>query len=94
MEPSQHHADLGLGARQRLDGDIGHGAKRAPGACHQLAEIVAGDVLHHAAAGLEGLGPARHRRHPEEMIARCARLDAARAGEVRGQHTADGAAPL
>ena len=63
--------------------------ERAPGARHQLAEIVAGDVLHHAAAGLEGLAAAGHRCHAEEMVARGARLDPARSGQIGSEHAAD-----
>ena len=49
------------GARQHLEGDLGHDAERAPGAGQQLAQIVAGDVLDHAAARTERLAAARHR---------------------------------
>ena len=69
---------LGLRPRQRLDRHLGHRRERAPGAGEQLAEVVAGDVLHHPAAGLEGLAAARHRRHAKEVIARGARLEPAR----------------
>ena len=49
---------FGLGFGQRLDGDVGHGGERAPGAGKELAQIVAGDVLDHAAAGFERLAAA------------------------------------
>ena len=62
VEPEHQQRLLGFGARQHLDGDVGHRRERAPGAGEQLAEIVAGDVLHHPAARLEGLAAARHRR--------------------------------
>ena len=74
-EAERHHVDRGLvgqaeaeqrarlgGLRQHLHGDLGHHRERAPGAGNGLAEIVAGDVLHHAAAGFEGLAPAVHAR--------------------------------
>ena len=77
----------GLG--QHLDGDVGHRRERAPGAGQQLAQVVAGDVLHHAAARLDGLGAAGHRGDAEEMVARGAGLDAARAGEIGGERAAD-----
>ena len=79
----------GLG--QHLDGDVGHGGERAPGAGQHLAHVVAGDVLHHAAAGLDGLGAAGDGGDAEEMIARGAGLDAARAGEIGSDGAADGA---
>ena len=44
--------------------------ERAPGAGHRLAEIVAGDVLHHPPAGFEDLAPAIHALDAEHMIAR------------------------
>ena len=52
---------------------VGHDCQRAPGAGQQLAQIVAGDVLHHPPARLEGLAAARDRRHAEEMVTRGAR---------------------
>ena len=91
--PSTSSVCFGFGARQHLDGDVGHHRERAPGAGEQLAQVVAGDVLHHAPARLEGLAAAGDRREAEEMIARGAGLDAARAGEVRGERAADRAAP-
>src|SRR5262249_44648706 len=51
--------------------------------------IVAGDVLDHAAAGLERLTAPGHRRDPEEMIACGARLDTARPRDVGGEHPAE-----
>ena len=87
--PSTSTVSSVSGSRQRLDRHVGHRRERAPGAGEQLAEVVAGDVLHHAAAGLEGLAAARNRRQAEEMIARGAGLDAARAGEVGGERAAE-----
>ena len=79
------------GFGQHLDGDVGHGGERAPGAGQHLAHVVAGDVLHHAAARLDGLGAAGHRGDAEEMVARGAGLDAARAGQIGRDRAADGA---
>ncbi len=93
IEPEHHYRCLGFRARQCLDRDLGQRRERAPGARHQLAEIVAGHVLHHPAAGLEGLAPPRYRRETEEVVARGASLDPARARHVGGKDTADGAAP-
>jgi hypothetical protein len=80
---------FGLRARQRLDRDVGHDAERAEGAREQLAEVVAGDVLDHPAARLERLAAPRHRGHAEEMVARGAGLDAARAGQIGGERAAE-----
>ena len=79
------------GLRHHLQRHLGHDGERAPGARQQLAEVVAGDVLHHLAAGLETVAEARHRVRAEQMIARPARLDPARPGEAGGDHAADGA---
>ena len=93
VEAEHQNRRLGLRARQRLDGHLGRYRQRPPGARHQLAEVVPCDVLHHAAAGLEGLAPPRHRRKSKEVVARGSGLDPARTGHVGGEHTADGAAP-
>ena len=89
VEAENQHGRLGLRTRQHLDRHLGHGGERAERAGQQLAEIVAGDVLHHAAARLEGLGAARHRREAEEMIARGAGLDAPRPRKVRRERAAE-----
>ena len=67
------------GLRHHLQRHLGHDRERAPGTRQQLAEVVAGDVLHHLAAGLEAVAEAGHRMRAEQMIARPARPDAARA---------------
>ncbi len=64
---------------QHLDGNVGHRHQRAPGAGQHLAH--AGDVLDHAAARLWSRH-ASHRRAAEEVIARGAGLEAARAGQL------------
>ena len=89
VKAEHQNGHLGLGARQHLERHVGHRRERAPGAGEQLAEVVAGDVLHHAAAGLEGLAAAGNRGEAEKMVARGAGLDAPRAGEVGGEHAAD-----
>ena len=48
----------------------------------KLAEVVAGDVLHHAAAGFEGLAAPGDGGEAEKMVARGAGLDAPRPGEI------------
>ncbi len=70
---------LRLRLRQHLDGDVGHDGERAPGPGHQFTQVVAGDVLHHPAARFDGFAPPGDRGQTEKMIARRARLDAARA---------------
>ena len=70
--------------------DLGHDRERAPGAGERAAEIVAGDVLHHPAARPDRLAAAIDRLHAEHMIARRAREDAPAAGEIGGDHAADG----
>ena len=89
IEAEHQHGRLGLGPRQRLDRDVRHCRKRAPRSGHELAQVVAGDVLDHAAARLEFLAAPGHRSEAEEMIARRARPDAARARQIGGEHAAD-----
>ena len=89
---TEHGADLALGG-EHLERDLGHDRERAPGAGQHPREIVAGDVLHHPAAGPDGLAAAVDRLHAEHMIARRARKDAPAAGEIGGDHAADGALP-
>ena len=82
---------LGLGRRQHLEGDVGEHGQRAPRAGHHLGQVVAGDVLDDAAARLERLAAAGNGMDAEDVVARRARLQPARAGEVGGEHAADGA---
>ena len=89
VEPEGEQRLLGFRARQNLDGHVGHGGERPPRARQDLAQVVAGDVLDHPAARLERLAAPRHGGQPKEMIARGARLDAARARDVGGEHAAE-----
>ena len=82
-----------LGRRQDLDRHLGQRRQGAEAARQQLAEVVAGDVLHHPPAGLEDLALAVDGKRAQEMVARRARLWAARAGEIAGQHAAQGPLP-
>ena len=91
VQPGEHQRALALRLRHHFQGDFRHHRQRAPRPRQQLAEIVAGDVLHHPAAGLETVAEAGHRMRAEEMIARAAGLDAAGTGEPRADHAADGA---
>ena len=81
------------GRGSTLKVDLGDDGERAPRAGEALGEVVAGDVLHHAPARLERLAAAGDGLDAEHMVARRARLDAARAAGVRRQHAADRAAP-
>jgi hypothetical protein len=56
-----------------------------------LAHVVAGDVFHDAATRLDGFAAPGHRRDAEKMVARGARLDTARTGEIGRDGAADGA---
>ena len=86
-----HHQNglLAFGPRQCLHRHVGHGRKRTPGAGEKLAEVVAGDVLHNAAAGFEGLAAPGNGTEAEKMIARGAGLYPPRPGEVSSECTAD-----
>src|SRR5690606_41073309 len=74
------------------DLDIRDDRERAPGAGKSLGKIVACDVLHHTPAGLERLAAPGDGIHAEHMIARCPRLDPARAGEIGTKHAEIGRA--
>src|SRR5262249_58940221 len=91
-EIADHQRLLGLGPGQHLDRYFGHRGEGAPGARDQLAEVVAGDVLHHPAAGLEGFAAAGHRAEAEEMVASGRGTEPARTGNVSRQRAADRAA--
>ena len=93
VEAAQHQRPLALRTRHHLQRHLGHDRERATGTREQLAEVVAGDVLHHLAAGLEAVAEARHRMRAEQMVARPARLDPARPGQPRADHAADGPEP-
>src|SRR5436309_2791494 len=82
-----------LVAPPRSDGDAPE-SERAPGTGHQLAQVITGDVLHDASARFERLAAPGDCREAKKMVARRARLDAARTGQVGGEHAADGAAAL
>jgi hypothetical protein len=59
----------------------------------KLGEVVAGDVLHHLAARLEGLAAAVDAAEAQQVIARRAGREAARAGEVAHHRADQGALP-
>ena len=92
LAEQQHGAHL-IGRRQYLDRNLRQRRQSAETAGHQLAQIVAGDVLDHPAAGLECLAPARNSFEAQEMIPRRARLDTPRPGQIGGEDTANGRFP-
>ena len=76
----QAEQDEGAGVlrqRQHLEGHLAQDRERAPAAREAAAQVVAGDVLHHAAAGLEDLAAAVHGAHAEQVVARRAGADRA-----------------
>src|SRR5262249_53522318 len=52
-------------------------------------EVIAGDVLHHPAAGSDSLAATVHRLNPEHVVARRTRQNAPAAGDIGGKHAAD-----
>src|SRR5690606_1577672 len=78
-----------LGPGQHLEGHLAHGRQGPEGAAEQLGEIVARDVLHHAAAGLDGLAAPGGGAEAEKMIPRRALADPAGASHVAPKQTAD-----
>ncbi len=89
LPEQQHRANL-FRRRQDLDRDLRQRRQGAETARHQFAEVVAGDVLDHPAAGFEGLAPAGNTFDAKKMIPRSARLDPAWPSHIGGQHAADG----
>jgi hypothetical protein len=80
---------LGLGAGEDLEGELAHHGERAVGAGQELAQVVAGDVLHHPPAGLDRLAVAGDASQAEEGVARRPGPDPPRAREVAGEHAPD-----
>src|SRR5690606_42020401 len=83
-----HHLRRG----QLLEGEITCDNERAIASRNEFTKIVAGDILHHAAAGPERRSAAGVAANPEQMIAGAPRLDARAAGEVAAESAADAAA--
>jgi hypothetical protein len=93
VQRAQHQRALALRPRHHLQCHFRHDGKRTPGSRQQFAEIVAGDVFHHPAAGLEAVAEPRHRMRTQEMVAHATGLDAARTRQAGGDHAADGSKP-
>ena len=55
----------------------------------QLAQVEPGDVLQHAAAGVDRFAVPGHRADAEHVVAHRTPGDAARAGEIGGDHAAE-----
>ena len=89
VQSGQDQGPARLWCRQHLEGQVGEGAQGAEGPGHQLADVVAGDVLHDPAAGLEGLAAPAYRVQTQQMVAGSARFDTARARQIAGEYTAD-----
>src|SRR5581483_524005 len=68
-------------------------AEPAARAREQLAEVVAGDVLHHLAAGARDRPVGEDDRDADDEVAHRTVAVAARAGEVAGEAGADGRVP-
>ena len=86
--------DPATGLRQRVEPEdgLGHDAEGAEGADEQLAEVVAGDVLDHAAAGLGDHAVGAHDRQADEQVAGGADRDPAGAAGVGRERAADAGA--
>ena len=88
--PSRISVAVSSGTGMHLERHLAHDRQRAPAARQAAAQVEAGDVLHHAAAGLEDLAAAVDRPHAQQVVARRADADAPRAGQVGGEDAADG----
>src|SRR5215207_3642744 len=90
IEAAKHEGGDALGAGQHLEDDLGEKTERAPGAAHALYKIETGNVLHHPSTVLDDLASSIDEAYADKAVARRARHDMARAGEVRGRDRADG----
>ena len=89
VEAGEDERRLGLRRRQDLEGHLGEHAERAVRAGEELHQVVAGDVLHHPAAGLDDLAAAGDGADADQAVAGGAGLDAARTGEIGRGDRAD-----
>ena len=90
IQPPQRQRALALGPRHHLQGHLRHDRERAPGPRQQFAEVVAGDIFHDFAAGLETVAEAGHRMSAQKMIAGATGLDTAGSGQPGADHAPDG----
>ena len=90
IETGQHQRAGRFRRGQHLQGDLGDHAERAVAAGEQLAQVEAGDVLQHAPAGTDDLGPSGHRADAQHVVAHRTPGDAARTGQVGGDDAAEG----
>ena len=88
-QPEHDHGRRRLGARHDLEGRLGDDREGAPAAGDAARDVVAGDVLHHAATGLDQLAMTGDGAHAEQVVAGRARVDAARAGQIGRESRAD-----
>ena len=86
----QHDGARGLGLRHDFERKLGQRRQCAIGARLQLAHVVAGDVLDHLAAGLPDVAEAVHGGKAEDVVAGRSGAHAAGAGQVAGDHAAQG----
>ena len=89
IEADDKHRSGALRRRHDFNRHFMQRREGAPGAGEQFAEIIAGDVLDHLAAGFERLRPPADGMKAEQMIARGAGLDAARTGQIASQRPAE-----
>ena len=84
------HGLLGGGLGDELQQDLGDDAERAFRADEQVAQRIAGDVLHALVAGPEHLAVGQHDFQAHDVIAGDAVFEAAQAAGVLGHVAADG----
>ena len=86
----QHDGAGGLRLRHDFDSNLGQRRQRAVSARLKLAHVVAGDILDHLAAGLPDFAEAIHGGKPEDVVPGRAGAHAPGAGQVAGDHAAQG----
>ena len=88
----RHHPALHVGQRVQPEDRLGDDGEGAEGPDHQLAEVVAGDVLHDPATRLGDHAVGADHGDADEQVAGGADQDPLRAGGVGGEGAADAGA--
>jgi hypothetical protein len=93
VQVAQHQRGRGFGRRDQLQRHLGQHTQHAMRTSHHAGQVVAGDVLHHPAAGFDDrAGPVDETR-PDHRIARRARTQAPWPRRVHRHRPAEGRLP-
>src|SRR5207247_7669330 len=81
---------FGCGLRPQLEGGFDNDAKATTASHEQFAQVVAGDVFHDFAAGLDHMAIRQRHLDVDEIFTNGAITESARATGIRGKKFADG----